>query len=218
MRNLIKFAIQFAVVLTENDVLELGYDPTEAEFKEYLEIPAETPEDYKHSEDFAVSKLQPFMNAEEAATVEGDVEKTEPATTEPTEDKKETAAEKKKREAAEKKAQKEADKKAKAEAKEKEKAEKDAKAKEPKKPGVIASILEIIQKADKPVSEAEILTGLVERFPEKEAASMHKTIKAQLGGKAQPLRMEDEKKVKFVLSYTTPAEGEKAQRLYAIDK
>ena len=58
----------------------------------------------------------------------------------------------------------------------------------------------------------------MKRFPDKESASMHKTIKAQLGGKEQPLRMESEKNVKFALSFTEAKEGEKAQRLYAIAK
>ena len=38
MRNLIKFAIAYAIVLSEADVEQLGYDVTEKAFKEYFEI------------------------------------------------------------------------------------------------------------------------------------------------------------------------------------
>lgn len=207
MRNLISLAIAFAVVLTENDVLELGYDVTPEDFKQYFEIPEDAVEgEFKKSEDFAPTSIIQFMNAEESSQFEAPAKE---------EAKTETAAEKKKREAAEKKAQKEADKKA---AADKKTEDKETASAEPKKPGIITSILEIITAAESPVSEADILKGLVERFPDKESASMHKTIKAQLGGKNQPLRMETEKKVTFVLTQTEAKEGEKSQRLYAIAK
>ena len=173
MRNLISLAIAYAVVLTENDVLELGYNVTEEEFKQYFEIPEEAVSgEFKKNEEFTPSSIVQFMNAEESAEfVEGA-----------------------------------------------EKPAKEEKPAEPKKPGVIASILEVIQNSKTPVSETQILAELVKRFPDKESASMHKTIKAQLGGKEQPLRMESEKNVKFALSFTEAKEGEKAQRLYAIAK
>lgn len=194
MRNLISLAVAFAVLLTENDVLELGYNVTEEDFRQYFEIPEEAVAgEFKKSEEFTVDSIVQFMNAEESAEfVEG---AEAPKTEKP-------------------KAKGKAAKKSEAP-----KAEKTEKAPaEPKKPGVIASILEVIQTSETPVSEAKILEELVKRFPEKESASMHKTIKAQLGGKEQPLRMEGEKNVKFVLSYTEAKEGEKAQRLYAIAK
>ena len=202
MRNLISLAIAYAVVLTENDVLELGYNVTEEEFKQYFEIPEEAVSgEFKKNEEFTPSSIVQFMNTEESA---GFLKSAETPQEEP---KKQTAKEKK----AAEKAKKDAEKAAAA----KEKEEKSA---EPKKPGVIASILEVIQNSETPVSETQILAELVKRFPDKESASMHKTIKAQLGGKEQPLRMEGEKNVKFVLSYTEAKEGEKAQRLYAIAK
>lgn len=196
MRNLISLAIAYAVVLTENDVLELGYNVTEEEFKQYFEIPEEAVSgEFKKNEEFTPSSIVQFMNTEESAEfVEGAVKP-----------------------AKEEKTAKGKGKTAKKPAEEKEPAE-EKKPAEPKKPGVIASILEVIQNSKTPVSETQILAELVKRFPDKEAASMHKTIKAQLGGKEQPLRMESEKNVKFALSFTEAKEGEKAQRLYAIAK
>lgn len=196
MRNLISLAIAYAVVLTENDVLELGYNVTEEEFKQYFEIPEEAVSgEFKKNEEFTPSSIVQFMNTEESAEfVEGAVKP-----------------------AKEEKAAKGKGKTAKKPAEEKEPAE-EKKPAEPKKPGVIASILEVIQNSKTPVSETQILAELVKRFPDKEAASMHKTIKAQLGGKEQPLRMESEKNVKFALSFTEVKEGEKTQRLYAIAK
>lgn len=75
-----------------------------------------------------------------------------------------------------------------------EKAKKEA---EKKKPGVIKTILETIRKSEKPINEATILEELVKEFPKREASGMQKTIKAQIGGKKRPLRMEREKKVIF---------------------
>ena len=196
MRNLISLAIAYAVVLTENDVLELGYNVTEEEFKQYFEIPEEAVVgEFKKNEDFTPSSIVQFMNAEESAEFVEGAEKP----------------------AKEEKAARGKGKTAKKPAEPKKPAE-EKKPAEPKKPGVIASILEVIQNSKTPVSETQILAELVKRFPDKESASMHKTIKAQLGGKEQPLRMESEKNVKFALSITEAKEGEKTQRLYAIAK
>ena len=41
MRNLIILAVAYAVALTESDVMELGYNVTEEDFKGYFEIPEE---------------------------------------------------------------------------------------------------------------------------------------------------------------------------------
>ena len=195
MRNLISLAIAYAVVLTENDVLELGYNVTEEEFKQYFEIPEEAVSgEFKKNEEFTPSSIVQFMNAEESAEFVEGAEK-------PAKEEKPKA----KGKAAKKPTEPKAEKTEKAPA-------------EPKKPGVIASILEVIQNSETPVSETQILAELVKRFPDKESASMHKTIKAQLGGKEQPLRMESEKNVKFALSFTEAKEGEKTQRLYAIAK
>jgi len=41
---------------------------------------------------------------------------------------------------------------------------------------------------------------LAERFPDRDKDAMLKTVKAQLGGKKSPCRMEKEKNVKFIFS------------------
>ena len=69
-------------------------------------------------------------------------------------------------------------------------AKKAAKKAEKKTPGVIASILEFISGA--PIKEKDVLKKLVKRFPKREADSMAKTIKAQIGSNKQPVRMERE--------------------------
>lgn len=65
-----------------------------------------------------------------------------------------------------------------------------------KGPGVIATILELITKKG-PISQEKIVDALVAKFPDREKESMTKTVRAQIGGKKRPLRMETEKKVKF---------------------
>lgn len=67
-----------------------------------------------------------------------------------------------------------------------------------KGPGVLASILEFIQKG--PITKEKILKQLEKRFPDRESEAMAKTINAQIGGKKSPCRMEKERKVKFVIS------------------
>ena len=68
-------------------------------------------------------------------------------------------------------------------------------------PGVIASILEFIQKASaEGINIKEISDKLAKRFPDRKIDAMTKTIKAQIGGKKSPCRMEKEKKVKFNIS------------------
>lgn len=64
------------------------------------------------------------------------------------------------------------------------------KRKEPKKPGVIASILEFIQ--GDPVSKKQLLSKLTKRFPDRPVDGMAKTIQAQL-----PNRMAKEKGIKI---------------------
>jgi len=72
-----------------------------------------------------------------------------------------------------------------------------------KKPGVIQTIFNTIEKADKPVSEAQILAVLRKAFPEREVTAMTRTIKCQIGAKKQPTRMERERKVKFIIGENT---------------
>jgi len=68
-------------------------------------------------------------------------------------------------------------------------------------PGVIVSILEFIQKAPKEgINIKEIANKLTKRFPDRKADAMMKTIRAQIGGKKTPTRMEKEKKVEFSIS------------------
>ena len=66
-------------------------------------------------------------------------------------------------------------------------------------PGVIASILEFIQGTKSGISQAQIAEKLAKRFPDKQADGMVKTVKAQIGGKKSPTRMEKEKGVKFTI-------------------
>ena len=67
------------------------------------------------------------------------------------------------------------------------------------KPGVISSIKKLI--TTEPKSQEEILAGLIQLFPERSEDSMRNTVKAQLGGSIQPLRIEREKN--FTLIITT---------------
>lgn len=88
----------------------------------------------------------------------------------------------------------EEEEKEKEETEEKEKPEK--KEKEKKKPGVILTILGTIKDAG-PVNMDEILEKLKETFPERKPESMMKTIKAQIGGKKRPFRLEKEREVEL---------------------
>lgn len=64
------------------------------------------------------------------------------------------------------------------------------------KPGVIASILDIIKEKG-PVDLAGIKQELATKFPDRDAAKTAKTVYAQLGGKIRPLRMEVQKNIAF---------------------
>ena len=64
-------------------------------------------------------------------------------------------------------------------------------------PGVIVSILEFIQESKEGISKVQIAEKLAERFPDRDANSMAKTVNAQIGGKKSPRRMEKEKGVVF---------------------
>ncbi len=78
--------------------------------------------------------------------------------------------------------------------KSKEKAEKPEPIKDVKikNPGVIASILEFIEQKG-PITQAQILDMLVKRFPDRAPEQINATIKAQIGGRKRPVRMEREK-------------------------
>lgn len=82
---------------------------------------------------------------------------------------------------------------------------------EKKRPGVIKTILHIIKESETPISQTQILTKLKLEFPKREEKSMTNTIKAQIGGKKRPLRMEREKQVIFEI-----AESKAGVKLYSI--
>lgn len=225
MRNLILFAVAFGVVLSETDVEELGMNVSEIDFKNYFGIPQETEQGsgFVKSEGFAVSDLSEWMNDEEKAELAKELPVTEeaveaaPATEEAPAAEAAPATEKAPKLNKEEKAAAAAKAKAdKAEAAAKAKADKAAVATEPKKPGVIASILDVIAKSATPVSEDQIVESLAVLFPEKEKNSMRNTVRAQIGGKTQPVRMETEKKVTFAITEVAGKEGEKATKFYAI--
>jgi len=229
MRNLILFAVAFGVVLSETDVEELGSNVSEIDFKNYFGIPQETEQNsgFVKSEGFAISDLSEWMNEEEKAELAKEL----PVSEEAVEANAETATEEapaaeaapatekapklSKEEKAAATAKAKADK---ATAAEKAKADKAAVVAEPKKPGVIASILDVIAKSTTPVNEEQIVTELAVLFPEKEKNSMRNTVRAQIGGKTQPVRMETEKKVTFVITEVAGKEGEKATKFYAVAK
>lgn len=75
MRNLLVLAIALSVTMTDEDVINLGYDASEAEFKAYFGIPEETVVDmenmkseYKHNDDFAFASVKRFMDGKEQTT------------------------------------------------------------------------------------------------------------------------------------------------------
>lgn len=67
MRNLLKYAIAFGVVISETDVDELGFDVTLDAFKKYFEIPATETETsgYKKSANFVVADVEGWFNQKE---------------------------------------------------------------------------------------------------------------------------------------------------------
>lgn len=73
MRNLIKLATLFAVVLSEADVEQLGFEVEETEFKEYFNITEETPKNEK----FHAMDNSEFMTAEEEKEIHDELKKTE---------------------------------------------------------------------------------------------------------------------------------------------
>jgi hypothetical protein len=72
---------------------------------------------------------------------------------------------------------------------------KPAKSNEPKGPGVISTIFDLVKSSKKGITKAELLTKLVELFPDREKAGMEKTINVQL-----PKRMSTERKVNIIKS------------------
>jgi hypothetical protein len=72
---------------------------------------------------------------------------------------------------------------------------KTTKSSEPKGPGVISSIFDLVKSSKKGISKDEILTKLVEMFPDRAKEGMVKTIQVQL-----PKRMSTERKVTIIKS------------------
>lgn len=64
-----------------------------------------------------------------------------------------------------------------------------------KKVGVIRSILNILEEAEGELEFDEILDTMSELFPERDPASMRKTLQVQIGSKNRPCRLEREKEV-----------------------
>ena len=230
MRNLILFSTALSVTLSEGDVEQLGFEPTKEEFCDYFEIPADTEineakltSEFKKSEQFDIADNLYYMNGEEQSAIKElglNQQKKQPLkvagktvdTSATAEEKKAKNAAQKEEEKAKKLAEKAAEKEAKAAAKLAEKEAKKAEKKEAK-PGVIASILNAITTAEKPISQKEIHAQLVALFPDKDPDSMFNTVKIQLSGK-DSTRMEQEKGVKF--DVTTEIVEEKAVKFYSL--
>jgi len=86
------------------------------------------------------------------------------------------------------------------------------KIKKDKKPGVFAEILNCVKSSDEVgVNFEDILTHLMEKFPERNPKSMYSTMRSQLGGKKRPLRFEKEQKIE--LSITQDKEGYKFYKI-----
>lgn len=216
MRNLINFALMFHVMLTETDVEQLGPDVTLEDFKTYFEIPEQS-DGFKVSKNFNVEDLSAYMTEQEKTLLLTEVNAEQVSESVVNENSANKTTQTKEEIAASKKAEKEAEKAKKIAEKEAEKAKKAAEKDKPKGLGVIASILEIIKQAEEPISQEQIANELAKRFPHKMLPSMKKTIKAQIGSKNQPTRMEQEKKVKFVITESVPKkEGEKSVKLYSL--
>ena len=66
-----------------------------------------------------------------------------------------------------------------------------------KKSGVIQTIIDSLRR---PVRMTDILNDLMISFPERSADGMMKTVKAQLGGKKRPLRIEREKGIELIIN------------------
>lgn len=69
---------------------------------------------------------------------------------------------------------------------------------EVKGPGIIASVLEFITESKNGITKEEIGDRLALRFPDKDKATMIKTLNCQIYGN-QPVRMERERKITFII-------------------
>lgn len=81
--------------------------------------------------------------------------------------------------------------------------------KKEKKVGVIATIFNTIAGSKNGVTKAQILAKLKKAFPDRNEASMAKTINAQIGSSKRPVRMEREKNVTFIITENDDKEKRK---------
>ena len=106
MRNLLKFAIAFGVVLSETDTEELGFEPTIEAFKDYFEIPVTEDENsgFLKSPEFKVSDNSGYFNQLEKKETKGLIAKEKAPTpaAEPATPKEQSVVDKTKKEADEK--------------------------------------------------------------------------------------------------------------------
>lgn len=86
MRNLILLAVAYAVVPSETDVEQLGFEPTEEDFKNYFEIPAETQQGVVKENFDAYGDLRWLLNDEEKAILDPDTVKADGISTSETSD------------------------------------------------------------------------------------------------------------------------------------
>tara|TARA_R110001599_G_scaffold147483_2_gene330981 strand:+ start:653 stop:1258 length:606 start_codon:yes stop_codon:yes gene_type:complete len=77
--------------------------------------------------------------------------------------------------------------------------------------GVIQVICNIVSASETGITAEGILDQLVKLFPQRERASMQNTVRAQIGRKQQPTRMERERKITFDI--TTSLDGIKFYKL-----
>lgn len=222
MRNLILFATTFAIVLTETDTEQLGYDVTKEDFLSYFGIDEST---HENKADFSPMDNSFFMTPEEEKEAHDKfmVKKTKAKGVAKKDDaaKVEKADEKAAGASAKTTQTKEEKEKAKADAKAKKDAEKAEKAaNKPVKEkviGVIGTIQQILTDTKEPVSQEQIYAELQAKFPEK-GETMKKTVYCQLSGKEQPLRIEKEKGIKIEVTVKEETIDEKVvkTKLYRI--
>lgn len=72
MRNLILLAVAYAIVPSETDVEQLGFEPTEEDFKNYFEIPEDVTQGVVKENFDAFGDLHWLLNDEEKAVLDPD--------------------------------------------------------------------------------------------------------------------------------------------------
>lgn len=191
MRNLLVLAIALKVAINDTDAKHLTHDVSEADFRNYFEIPETTKidmenmtSDYEGSADFDIKSLEKYMNAKEKKTAKEKFPEAFKDAETKKEPKTKTAEAKKTPEqvAAENKAKKEEAAKVKADEKAKKAAEKEA-AKKAKEAAKI--------EADKK-KEEEKAAKLAEKEAAKAAKQAEKDAKASAKKSPKPLSRSQE--------------------------